>query len=137
MNLGFDNFIGNSLDLIRTLLVCDVKVIHLWSGIPGDGTCGRSVIARDVFYTLGGHDESFYPADHEDIDLLKRARKSGISVEHCPCVADSALKNTKEEGMRYYSLKKGMTWKECVRSNRQASDRNILVKRLTANRDTE
>jgi hypothetical protein len=132
VNLDCDNFIGNSLDLVAEPLARGAKAVHLWSGTPGDGTCGRIAIARDVYYQFGGYDETFYPVGHEELDLLKRIRKSGIVVEHLACPANSAVMNTKEEGIKHCAVE-GVTWKECVQRNRQQSDANVLAGKLIAN----
>jgi hypothetical protein len=134
INLDCDNFIDNSLALLADPLSRGVQVVHLWSGVPGDGTSGRVAISRDIYYRFGGYDESFYPVGHEELDLLKRIRKSGIAVEHVKCAIGSAIPNSKEEGIKHCAVS-DITWKECVRRNRLKSDENICAGRLYANRD--
>lgn len=132
MNLDCDNFIHDTLDLVRGPFSRGVKAIHLWSGAGRDGTSGRIVVERNVFYRLGGYDESFYPVGFEELDLLRRACKSGAPVEHRPCASSAALANTKEESIKYCDLR-GFTWDQCAVMNKQTSDNNLAMNRLTAN----
>jgi hypothetical protein len=133
VNLDCDNFIGNTLDLIRGPLSNGTKAIHLWSGISRDGTCGRIAIVKSEFFSLGGYDESFFPIGHDDLDLLKRARKSGLSVERHPCASNLALRNTKKVAIKYCQLGSKLTWEQCCKRNRQKSNKNIEENHLIAN----
>lgn len=132
VNLDCDNFIGAAADVLRDALARSVQAVHLWSGVSGDGTCGRIAVARDVFHALGGYDESFHPVGHEDLDLLKRIRARGIAVEDHPCPAGSAIMNSKEEGMQHCSAP-GLTWIESRDRNKAQSNLNIAEGRIVAN----
>jgi GT2 family glycosyltransferase len=45
------------------------------------------MIRRDVWSTLGGLDESFYPIWFEDVDFCRRAADSGIRIDYVPQVS--------------------------------------------------
>ena len=62
VNLDCDNLIGDAIDVVRRFFDQGCKILHMWSGIHRDGTCGRIAVAKDVFYKLQGYDESFLPA---------------------------------------------------------------------------
>jgi hypothetical protein len=134
ISLDCDNFISNTLNLLLDPIARGCQAIHLGSQIHGDGTCGRIAIERQLFYSLGGYDESFYPVGYEDLDLLARARHSGASVEICPCAPNSAIINTLDESIRYCKLEKGMSWWDCAQGNMAKSEANILSRQLTVNR---
>jgi hypothetical protein len=132
VNLDCDNFLGNTIEVVREPLERGVKAIHLWSGTKGDGTCGRIAVTREVFHSLGGYDESFQPVGHDDLDLLKRIKHAGHAVEYIPCPPNSAIINTREEALRYCAPT-GLTWMESTMQNRRQSDQNVANGRLVAN----
>ena len=84
MNLDCDNRIGEALDQIREAFTVNVGGLHLWSGRYGDGTCGRKANIRELFFNIGGYDESFRPMAYQDEDLLARLRDMGETVLHVP-----------------------------------------------------
>jgi hypothetical protein len=132
VNLDCDNFIANALDVIRFHFARDIHALHLWSGTYGDGTCGRIAINREVFYRLGGYDESFHPMGHQDLDLLKRARAQGMRVLHVPSSSDVTVKHDRAESMKYCSGS-AEDWKKLNQENIAASAFNIANNRLIAN----
>jgi predicted glycosyltransferase involved in capsule biosynthesis len=132
MNLDCDNYIGNAIEIIKSHLVQGHKLLHLWTRTIGDGTFGRIAVERDLFYSLGGYDESFYPMAFQDGDLFKRAVASGVRDYPCSCPVGAAIKNTKEESMRSCAMD-GLSWNDYDRMNQAKSAANIAARRLTAN----
>jgi hypothetical protein len=136
VNLDCDNFIGNAVEIISSKLTRSVQMLHLWSGTYRDGSWGRIALAKDVFYALGGYDESFYPMGYDDRDLLERAIAYGISVVHFPCVSKPAIQNSKEDSIKYCTIR-GLNLKSYVRLNKKKSQFNIAAKYLVANKDSK
>ncbi len=135
MNLDCDNFIGNSIDVLKKAFGTGTKAMHLWSGVARDGTCGRVAIASDLFHELGGYDESFFPVGYDDSDLIRRIERKGVKVETSRCAKGSAIVNSKEESLLHCELQ-GMTWEQCTFANRDKSVANIAAGKLTANLGT-
>jgi N-acetylglucosaminyl-diphospho-decaprenol L-rhamnosyltransferase len=44
------------------------------------------MVRRDVWESLGGMDESFYPVWFEDVDFCRRATDAGLRIEYVPSV---------------------------------------------------
>lgn len=131
VNLDCDNFIGDMIEAICAHFQTDIQVLHLWSGTFMDGTFGRIAIDRKAFYDLGGYDESFHPAGHQDVDVLERAKAKGMTVLHSPSQHDAAIQNNKEETIEYYAT--DLKWREMEKKNRGKSKSNIKNHRLVAN----
>jgi hypothetical protein len=131
-NLDGDNYIADALDLVRPQFANGIKGLHLWSGVRRDGTFGRIAFAREVFYELGGYDESFHPVAFQDCDLLLRAVARRLPLASVRSSPDAALKNTKEATMMNCKLE-GMSWKACNEENGKRSHANIQAGRLVAN----
>jgi hypothetical protein len=132
MNLDCDNFIDDAIDTARAYWSNGCRALHLWSGVYGDGTCGRIAIARDVFYALGGYDEAFSPMGFQDRDLILRAAQAGIPVLHAPSRPDVAIRNDKVESVRLCSWR---NWKDFDNLNMLASQSNRRRGKLAANGD--
>ncbi len=137
MNLDCDNYIGPSIPIIKDHFARGTKMLHLWSGIFRDGTCGRIATTKDTFYALGGYDEALHPMGYQDRDFLRRALKSGLGspCAHIKCPIGSSIINSKLESIRYCATK-GLTWEDYERANRVQSDSNIASGRFIANVDT-
>jgi hypothetical protein len=60
VNSDSDNFFGDSISTINEHFRQGCKVLHLWSGIYRDGTFGRIGLTKELFYRVGGYDESIY-----------------------------------------------------------------------------
>ncbi len=57
----------------------------LSKGGPADQPAGAFLmVRRDVWITLGGMDESFWPVWFEDVDFCRRAVEAGFSVQYVP-----------------------------------------------------
>jgi hypothetical protein len=132
MSLDCDNFIGEAVSILRKSILRGCGFVHMWSGIFGDGTCGRVGIRKEIFYDIGGYDESFYPMGFQDLDLVQRALASGHAGYQCPSPQGTAIKNSKEEGMRHCSPA-GQIWKDYDRMNREKSYESITSGRFTVN----
>jgi glycosyltransferase involved in cell wall biosynthesis len=96
-NLDGDNFIQP--DDIR--LIEDVarqnRACHQASSDRSDGSSGRIGLPADLFMILGGYDESMLPMSAQDIDLLRRIRRSGRTVIELPPPHRLAVQNTQHE----------------------------------------
>ena len=132
MNLDGDNFIGDAVDTIRTYFGNGCRIVQMWSDMGQDGTGGRIAIARELFYELGGYDETFYPMGYQDIDLLLRASAFGVPALKAPCPTGLALPNDKRDSI-VNCKKDGMVWEDYNRLNREQSLRNIRASKLKAN----
>ena len=105
-NLDADNFIG-SHDIERLRLYNKMSLpTHQWSGIWGDGTCGRIGLPRVLFNKLGGYDESLLPTGGDDIDLLNRIKFLGMSVIKLPCDMPSPIQNDMPTKIQEFDSKK-------------------------------
>ena len=132
VNLDCDNFIASAVDVIRVYFTSDIQALHLWSGVFGDGTCGRIAITRDAFYGLGGYNESFHPMGYDDIDLLKRARARGMKVLRIPSASQVSIQHDRVESMKYCSGG-AAEWEKYNQENIAASEFNLANNRLVAN----
>ncbi len=132
-NLDCDNFIGEHTPAaVEGHFLVGGQVLHMWSGERGDGTGGRIALSRELFHRLGGYDEAFHPMGYQDFDLLARAEAAGFPVTRCGGSPDLALRNTKEESIRYCDAK-GLRWEDFDRQNRARSRANLAAHRLVAN----
>jgi hypothetical protein len=132
VNLDADNFIGRSVEILRErFLSSEADVVHLWSGIWGDGTYGRIALRRTAFYELGGYDEAFFPVGHQDCDLLMRASARGLRTVHAPAGPPGALPNTKADTTKHCRI--GISYDQMQMANYQMSQENLKRGRLRAN----
>ncbi len=133
MSLDCDNFIRETPRIIRESFAGDRnRVLQMWSGVFGDGTYGRIALGRDLFEALGGFDEEFSAMGYHDLDLIERGRALGaLAVKHT-VGGGYAIRNSKEEGMKYSAPGSG-SWLENVRKNEVRSLKNLQEKRLIAN----
>jgi hypothetical protein len=131
-NLDCDNLLGDATTAVGTHHWSGAKLVHLWSGKFGDGTCGRVAVSRPLFYELGGYDESFHPMGFQDRDLIQRGMAAGIRCVFHACGPHLAIPNSKEESVKYCDLG-GKTWTDFDRANQARSASNIAAGRLRAN----
>jgi glycosyltransferase involved in cell wall biosynthesis len=132
VNLDCDNFIADSPAVVERHFAKGVRVLHLWSGISHDGTCGKIAITRELFQQIGGYDESLWPMGYQDLDLLNRVSALRVPVVQASSSTHSAIKNSKQQSIRFCSTE-GMTWTDYNRLNRELSDANLAAGRLVAN----
>lgn len=132
VSLDCDNLIGDDVEVIDHYFRQGCGILHLWSGIYPDGTCGRIASRADVFSRLGGYDEELHPMGFQDLDFLARARAMRIPVCHHRIERDMAVRNTKQESVAHCAGG-GRTWRDYDRENRITSERNLRERRLTAN----
>lgn len=135
MNLDGDNFISDAVGTIRTYFGNGCRMLHMWSNMGQDGTGGRIALSRELFYELGGYDETFYPMGYQDIDLLIRASTLGVPVLKSPCAAALTVPNDKRDSIINCKTD-GMVWEDYNRRNREQSIQNIKTGKLTANSGT-
>jgi len=131
MNLDCDNFIGDAVETIRLYFNNGCRALHLGSGASRDGTGGRIVLAHELFYELGGYDETFYPMGYQDFDLLERASAFGAPILKAPCLGTLALPNNKQDSIANCK-KDGMVWEDYNRRNMMLSLKNIAGSKLSA-----
>jgi predicted glycosyltransferase involved in capsule biosynthesis len=131
MNLDCDNRIGEAVTEIRDAFTASIGALHLWSGRYGDGTCGRIAIRRELFFNVGGYDESFRPMAYQDEDLLERLRDMGETVKHRPCLPPMAIANAGSGDAA--PLPKTAQWERYHKHNFRISNRNRAEGRLVAN----
>ena len=132
INLDADN--GNHL-INKIILNTDNRnksLIHLWHNIHLNGTYGKICMPKNIFYKLGGYDESFLPTAYQDDDIMKRAEAMNIEIISKP-IPVNIIQNTMEEKVNQTGLK---NWLECLHANKAKSDMNILNNKLIANKDT-
>lgn len=100
VNLDGDNYV--SPELCATLLKEYKRnpnlLMHGWSGVWKDGTCGRVAISKQAMHKLGGYDEEFLPYGREELDFIERAYLMGIEYVRIPWHATAfALEGDHEE----------------------------------------
>lgn len=134
VNLDCDNFIGDAVTAIREHFDQGCQLLHLWSGVYGDGTYGRIAVVRELFYALGGYDETFYPMGYQDVDFIHRAAAKGARIAHYTSSSHFAIKNSKKLGLKY--LRSTLTWDEMDIRNQARSRSNIGKNILVANKST-
>lgn len=86
VNLDGDNYISPDL---CAMLLKEYKrnknlLMHGWSGVWKDGTCGRVAVSREALYKLGGYDEEFLPYGREELDFIERSYLMGIEYVRIP-----------------------------------------------------
>lgn len=131
-NLDCDNFIGSSLDIIKNKFDSGIEILHMWTGVPKDGTFGRIALTKNLFHRLNGYDEKLYAMGGQDSDLLRRAIAMGSKHEKYLSSEFKAIKNTKDESIRYIDSH-GMTWDQLAEANIKTTKKNIRSKILVAN----
>jgi GT2 family glycosyltransferase/glycosyltransferase involved in cell wall biosynthesis len=63
---------------------------------------GSLLIRKDLWQSLGGFDERFYPAYHEDADLALRAQDLGWEVWYQPLSVVRHARSTSTGGLRWF-----------------------------------
>ena len=92
-NLDADNYVSSQdVNCIKPLLELDVAS-HQWSGVWSDGSFGRIGLPRDLFFRMGGYDESMLPMGGQDIDLLWRLNAMGVLIKKLPPPKTQAVLN--------------------------------------------
>ena len=135
MNLDADNLIGNSIDLIKEKMIGGgTELMQMWSKDTRGGTYGRIAITKKRFHEIGGYDESMYPMGYQDVDIMKRARKSGASILEVIIPLGMAIKNTKAASTTHCNMP-GLTWYDFDRMNREKSNKNISNGKLKIEND--
>ena len=132
VNMDCDNYIDPNVDIIKTKFQSGTQILRTWTGIYGDGTCGRVSIDKDSFYKLGGYDENFYPAGYQDIDIFKRA--IALKLRHDVHVSTDyrAIKNDKIETIKNTGMS-NIPYKFMNEENEEMSKHNIKNKILKVN----
>lgn len=132
VSLDCDNFIGNTLDIVRDKFSVGIELLHLWSGTYGDGTHGRVALTNKLFNNVGGYDESFYPMGYQDTDLFNRAVAFGAKHEKVISNQIYAIKNSKVDSVKHVKSE-SMTWEDMELKNRLVGIENIKNNKLIAN----
>lgn len=93
-NLDADNFVTQadiqSIGEARRLQ----QAAHQWTGSWKDGSYGRIGMPRDLFFRLGGYDETMLPMGAQDMDILKRVVALGQDLRRLPTPGRNALLNS-------------------------------------------
>jgi hypothetical protein len=77
-NLDADNFINKDT---RAFFKSNTRSILHERVIGMGGTWGRIGMSREIFFEIGGYDETFMPMGYQDIDLLKRLSLKGYDIQ--------------------------------------------------------
>lgn len=103
-NLDVDNFITpEDIALINNTRQTDLPC-HQWTGVWGDGSYGRIGMPRNLFFGLGGYDESMLPMAGQDFDLVQRLAAANLPVVVLPPPAKPAVANSHAQKMAAISL---------------------------------
>ncbi len=132
MNLDCDNLVGDAIEVIGEYFGQGYQLIHLWTGVLGDGTYGRIAIDRQLFHSLGGYDETFYPMAYQDADLIGRAGAAKAKRARVPSPEGLALTNSKGDSLRN-CRPDGLTWQDYNQRNRARSLANVAAGHIVAN----
>jgi predicted glycosyltransferase involved in capsule biosynthesis len=132
LNLDCDNFIGNTYSMIKEEFTNGVEVLHIWSGVYRDGTYGRIATNKNLFFNIGGYDEKFPPMSGQDCDLLNRAIIYGAKHKEIVSTECVAIKNSKEESIRYANCS-GLTWEQMCDQSRMMINEKCKEKISMAN----
>jgi glycosyltransferase involved in cell wall biosynthesis len=90
-NLDIDNYIGDATSQIK-----EAGFGGLCCNILKRGIYGRIGCSREIFYKVGGYDESFLPAGKQDTDLMERCKSLNYTFKHVLCSMSPVL-NSKLE----------------------------------------
>jgi hypothetical protein len=131
MNLDSDNRIATAVQDICMHLHAEIGALHLSADQGTKGTFGRIVVRRELFYKIGGYDESFLPMGFQDADLLRRVAKVALCCR-IPCETGIALRNNKEDSIQHCHIG-NLTWSDFDAINGWISDQKILARQYTAN----
>lgn len=130
VNLDCDNYTGvRGGRFVYDQFIESTQEIVLWqfSKVKQDGSFGRIALTKELFYALGGYDESFLPMGYQDNDLMERARAMGaMLVRKTDSTYNQAIPNEK-------FTPPNMTYKQMKMTNKAASQRKINKGILTAN----
>jgi predicted glycosyltransferase involved in capsule biosynthesis len=79
-NLDGDNFTGKDFAFYINYLfnTHGEENIFQFKKAPYWGTEGRLVLSKKIFEKMGGYDETFHPAGHQDHDLISRGKALGL-----------------------------------------------------------
>jgi hypothetical protein len=93
-NLDADNYL--SIADYEKILVAQSESApcHQWSGKWGDGSFGRIGMPAEIFYSLGGYDESFLPMAFQDRDILRRLASKNIKIIELGAPSLLAIQNS-------------------------------------------
>ena len=132
VTLDADNLIGPEYCKWCLKTVTDGSWLWAWDGDYRSGTCGRIASTRADFERLGGYDENFGPIGYQDLDLIARAKASGMHVHDVRRVGivGTAIVNDREDTCRALGWK---SYRQCNTANANRSKTNILMGKLVAN----
>lgn len=135
VNLDCDNFTGlnGGKFVIRQFFKkAEPMIFHQFGGDPADGTYGRISMQRELFYQIGGYDESFEPMGFQDGDIIMRM--CGLGVRYVllnESKYSSAIRNTKLDSI--VDTGSHLAWTDMDRINRCRSLQNIEKQIFIAN----
>jgi hypothetical protein len=102
-NLDADNFITPADIRFIDDSRARNRPCHQWTEVFRDGSFGRIGVPRDLFFELGGYDESLLPMGGQDMDLIERIEALGWIVARSPLAGCPAVKNNFEDKVREFN----------------------------------
>lgn len=136
-NLDADNYTGPDFGkwLLKNLGTHAIGSFLDHSGYymhwrEANGLSGRLALSRTDFLALGGYDELLRGYGHDDTDLFRRARDSGLQTPVFPArFRIPAIDHTDDD--RVVNFQEPLA--TSAKSNRALSDRNLAAGKLVAN----
>lgn len=104
-NLDADNFVTvNDMNHIRKSAQQEA-CIQQWTANLDDGSFGRIGLPKNLFFEIGGYDESFLPMSFQDTDLIIRLEKAGYHIDRSHRAEKLAIQNSVEDKLALVSVK--------------------------------
>jgi predicted glycosyltransferase involved in capsule biosynthesis len=116
-NLDIDNYIGDSTSQIK-----QAKFGGICCNVFKKGIYGRIGCSREIFYKVGGYDESFLPAGKHDTDFMERCKSLNYTFKHVIC-RDNPILNSKLETT--INMDTTLDWKSMNLSNGEKMKYNL------------
>ena len=116
-NLDIDNYIGDATSQIK-----EAKFGGLCCNILKKGVYGRIGCSREIFYKVGGYDESFLPAGKHDTDLMERCKSLKYTFKHVDCSMSPVLNSKIETTI---NMNTNLDWKSMNLSNGKKMKHNL------------
>lgn len=135
MNLDCDNYTGNNGGKYVIQIFNNYEddiILHLFSGNLSDGSYGRIGMKKNYFEQISGYDESFEPMGYQDVDLINRLKRIGLSyVNSKDSTYNRAIPNAKADSIM--NTKSNLTWEEMNIRNLRKSKSDISEGHLIVN----
>jgi predicted glycosyltransferase involved in capsule biosynthesis len=136
VNLDCDNYTGRrggAFVMEQFDKFGNTLLLHQFSGVFRDGSCGRIGMRKEFFLKIGGYDESFLPMGYQDLDILKRLHMFVMNYES---VKDSrynnAIRNSKKDSLK--NTASGMSYRKMNMHNFFLSKGNAEAGKIICSR---